>query len=49
MLKSLGVAMVVIGFASADSDSVLPPVIMIAVGMLLYKIFARIDDERGNW
>jgi hypothetical protein len=49
MLKSLGVAMVVIGFASADSDSVLPPVIMIAVGMLIFKICSRLDDERGNW
>ena len=49
MLKSLGVAMIVIGFASADSESVLPPIIMIAVGMLLYKICARLDDERGNW
>lgn len=49
MLKSLGVAMIVIGFASADSESVLPPIIMIAVGMLLYKICARLDDERGRW
>lgn len=49
MLKSLGVAMVVIGLASADSESVLPPIIMIAVGMLLYKICARLDDERGRW
>jgi hypothetical protein len=49
MLKSLGVAMVVIGFASADSDSVLPPIIMIAVGMLIFKICSRLDDERGNW
>lgn len=49
MLKSLGVAMVVIGLASADSDSILPPIIMIAVGMLLFKICSRIDDERSDW
>ena len=39
MLKSLGVAMVVIGLASADSDSILPPIIMIAVGIGVFVGF----------
>lgn len=48
MLKSLGVAMVVIGLASADSEGVLAPVIMIAVGIFLCRVFGPIKDDRRN-
>lgn len=46
MLKNLGVAMIVIGMASADSEGILAPVAMIAVGLLLCRLFGPAQDGR---
>lgn len=43
MLRALGIAMVVIGLSAGDSEGLLLPVLLIAAGLFLAKVF---DPER---